>query len=70
VIHIGYTGLGVLGCWRNRFSKDTYTVDEALMPSMYMYLQCAVQVLGTVLVIRSAGTAQPGNALCLVFVTF
>lgn len=35
----------------NRFSKDTYTVDETLMPSIYMYLQCMTAVLGTIIVI-------------------
>ena len=36
-----------LGRILNRFSKDTYTIDETLMPSIYMYLQCMTAVLGT-----------------------
>lgn len=40
-----------LGRILNRFSKDTYTVDETLMPSIYMYLQCMTAVLGTIIVI-------------------
>ncbi|KAM3568437.1 hypothetical protein VYU27_009440, partial [Nannochloropsis oceanica] len=42
-----------LGRILNRFSKDTYTVDETLMPSIYMYLQCMTAVLGTIIVIAS-----------------
>ncbi|EWM27872.1 multidrug resistance-associated protein 1-like isoform 1 [Nannochloropsis gaditana] len=42
-----------LGRILNRFSKDTYTVDETLMPSIYMYLQCMTGVLGTIIVIAT-----------------
>jgi hypothetical protein len=35
----------------DRFSKDTYTIDETLMPSIYMFLNTATSVLGTLLTI-------------------
>lgn len=40
-----------LGRVLNRFSKDTYTIDEVLMTSIYSYLSTLVGVLSTVAVI-------------------
>jgi len=36
-----------------RFSKDTYTIDETLISSLYMWLQTFLGVLGTLAVIGS-----------------
>merc|ERR1719235_2185218 len=35
----------------NRFSKDTYTIDETLMNSIYMFLTCFAQVVGKLFLI-------------------
>ena len=51
-----------LGRILNRFSKDTYTIDEQLMSAIYMWLNTLVAVLSIVIVISFA---TPFFLLCL-----
>jgi len=51
-----------LGRILNRFSKDTYTIDEQLMSAIYSWMSCLAAVFGIVVVISFA---TPFFLLCL-----